>query len=423
MYTVRADDAYAQGTDNLSVSISGTTGGNYEAVATTGTVANTVVDDTDTTTVTLTGSASVTEGGTATYTVSLTAPAQTTAVTVNLTYSGTATDGSDFTGVATVTIPAGSSTANFNIATIDDFLAEGNESLIVTITSATGGNFESLVVGGAASVTTNIVDNNRSPVAVADTGTAVEAGTAAGSNATGNVLTNDTDVDAGDTKTVSAITGGTVGSALVGTYGTLTLNANGTYTYVVNNANATVNALRTAAQTVTETFTYTMADMAGATSSSTLVITVQGANDAPVASGAIAGTVTDTAATDTFTSLTGTFTATDVDAGDTKTWSVGGGTTLAGTYGTLTLNATTGVYTYVVNAAAVNALQAGSTPMDVFTATVTDAAGATSTQTLTVTVTGANDTPVAVMDAGTAVEAGTAAGSNATGNVLTNDTD
>ncbi|MDP3607248.1 MAG: VCBS domain-containing protein, partial [Polaromonas sp.] len=256
-----------------------------------------------------------------------------------------------------------------------------------------------------------------------DTGTAVEAGTAAGSNATGNVLTNDTDVDAGDTKTVSAITGGTVGSALVGTYGTLTLNANGTYTYVVNNANATVNALRTAAQTVTETFTYTMADMAGATSSSTLVITVQGANDAPVASGAIAGTVTDTAATDTFTSLTGTFTATDVDAGDTKTWSVGGGITLAGTYGTLTLNATTGVYTYVVNAAAVNALQAGSTPTDVFTATVTDAAGATSTQTLTVTVTGANDTPVAVMDAGTAVEAGTAAGSNATGNVLTNDTD
>ncbi|MDP3170410.1 MAG: VCBS domain-containing protein, partial [Polaromonas sp.] len=400
VYTVRADDAYAQGTDNLSVSISATSGGNYEAVATTGTVANTVVDDTDTTTVTLTGSASVTEGGTATYTVSLTAPAQTTAVTVNLTYSGTATDGSDFTGVATVTIPAGSSTANFNIATIDDFLAEGNESLIVTITSATGGNFESLVVGGAASVTTNIVDNNRSPVAVADTGTAVEAGTAAGSNATGNVLTNDTDVDAGDTKTVSAITGGTVGSALVGTYGTLTLNANGTYTYVVDNANATVNALRTAAQTVTETFTYTMADTAGATSSSTLVITVQGANDAPVASGAIAGTVTDTAAADTFTSLTGTFTATDVDAGDTKTWSVGGGTTLAGTYGTLTLNATTGVYTYVVNAAAVNALQAGSNPTDVFTATVTDAAGATSTQTLTVTVTGANDRPTGTASGG-----------------------
>ena len=42
---------------------------------------------------------------------------------------------------------------------------------------------------------------------------------------------------------------------------------------------------------------------------------------------------------------------------------------------------------------------------------------------LTVTVNGANDTPVAVVDAGTAVVAGTAAGSNATGNVLSNDTD
>jgi VCBS repeat-containing protein len=293
----------------------------------------------------------------------------------------------------------------------------------VTVASATGGNFENLIVGGSGSVTTTIVDNNHAPVAVADVGTAVEAGTAAGSNATGNVLTNDTDVDTGDTKTVSALTGGTVGTGLVGTYGTLTLNANGTYSYAVNNANATVNALRTAAQTVSETFTYTMADTAGATSSSTLVITIQGANDAPVASGAIGGTVTDTAAADTFTSLTGTFTATDVDAGDTKTWSVGGGTTLVGTYGTLTLNASTGAYTYVVNAAAVNALQGGSNPTDVFTATVTDTAGATSTQTLTVTVTGANDTPVAVLDTGTAVEAGTAAGSNATGNVLTNDTD
>ncbi|MDP3227988.1 MAG: VCBS domain-containing protein [Acidovorax sp.] len=233
------------------------------------------------------------------------------------------------------------------------------------------------------------------------------------------MLTNDTDVDAGDTKTVSAITGGTVGSALVGTYGTLTLNANGTYTYVVNNANATVQALRTAAQTVTETFTYTMADTAGATSSSTLVITIQGANDAPVASGAIAGTVTDTAAADTFTSLTGTFTATDVDAGDTKTWSVNGGTVRVGTYGTLTINASTGAYTYVVNAAAVNALPAGSNPTDVFTATVTDAAGATATQVLTVTVNGANDAPIGTTDSYTAVEGATVV----RGSVLGNDTD
>ncbi|WP_341915092.1 tandem-95 repeat protein [Polaromonas sp. YR568] len=249
---------------------------------------------------------------------------------------------------------------------------------------------------------------DNAPVAVADTGTAVEAGTAAGSNATGNVLTNDTDVDTGDTKTVSAITGGTVGSALVGTYGSVTLNADGTYTYVVNNANATVNALGVGG-TLTDTFTYTMRDAAGATSTANLVVTIQGANDAPVASGVITGTVTDTATADSFTSLTGSFTATDVDTGDTKTWSIGGGTVQVGSYGTLTLNATTGVYTYVVNAAAVDALPAGSNPTDVFTATVTDAAGAISMQTLTVNLTGANDTvtltaPTAISFTDTAVD-------------------
>ena len=97
-------------------------------------------------------------------------------------------------------------------------------------------------------------------MAVNDTGTAVEAGGlnngTPGSNPSGNVLTNDTDVDKrlGETKTVSAIrtgteagsgTAGSVGSALTGTYGTLTLNANGTYTYVVDNTNAAVQALRT----------------------------------------------------------------------------------------------------------------------------------------------------------------------------------
>ncbi|MDP1886303.1 MAG: tandem-95 repeat protein [Polaromonas sp.] len=350
----------------------------------------------------LTGSASVTEGGTVSYTVSLTSPAQNTAVTVNLTYSGTAVNGSDFTGVATVTIPVGSSSVNFNIATIDDFVAEGTENFTVSLGAISGGNFEAIAINGAASnVTTTLLNNNHGPVAVADTGTAVEAGTAAGSNATGNVLTNDTDVDSGDTKTVSAITGGTVGSAMVGTYGSITLNADGTYTYVVNNANGTVNALRTSANTLTDTFTYTMRDTAGATSTANLVITIQGANDAPVASGAIAGTVTDTAASDSFTSLTGSFSATDMDTGDSKTWSVGGGTVQVGTYGTLTLNASTGGYTYVVNAAAVNALPAGSTPTDVFTATVTDTAGASATQTLTVTVNGANDRPIGTVSGGT----------------------
>ena len=58
--------------------------------------------------------------------------------------------------------------------------------------------------------------------------------------------------------------GGTVGAAKAGTYGSLTLNADGSYSYVANNANALA-----AGQTATDTFTYTVRDAAGATSTAT----------------------------------------------------------------------------------------------------------------------------------------------------------
>ena len=53
-----------------------------------------------------------------------------------------------------------------------------------------------------------------------------ETGVVAGDpSAAGNVLTNDTDVDTGDTRTVTAVNGSApnVGAPLVGIYGTLTL--------------------------------------------------------------------------------------------------------------------------------------------------------------------------------------------------------
>jgi len=91
------------------------------------------------------------------------------------------------------------------------------------------------------------------------------------------VLTNDADVDSGDSKTVT-----TTGS-FIGAHGTLTLDVNGSYSYAVNNADAAVDALRTVGDTLTDTFGYTMKDAAGATSTANLVITIHGANDAPVA--------------------------------------------------------------------------------------------------------------------------------------------
>ncbi|MDA9544738.1 hypothetical protein ACM43_09230, partial [Bradyrhizobium sp. CCBAU 45321] len=154
------------------------------------------------------------------------------------------------------------------------------------------------------------------------TGDATEKGgvsnSVGGTAATGNVLTNDTDPDAGDTKTVTAVsfgsTGGTLGSALSGAHGSLVLNASGGFTYTVNETDAAVQALRQSTDTLSDIFNYTMRDTAGATSSTTLTVTIHGANDAPVLA---AQTGNQTATVGTSFSLTlpaGTFT--DVDSGD-----------------------------------------------------------------------------------------------------------
>jgi VCBS repeat-containing protein len=254
-------------------------------------------------------------------------------------------------------------------------------------------------------LTLNVTAVNDAPLGVADVATAVEAGGvangSAGTNPSGNVLANDTDVDVDDTRTVSAITGGTVGGSTAGAYGTLVLNADGSYTYTVNNSLAAVQALRTAGNTLTDSFTYTVRDAAGLTSSTTLTVTIQGANDAPVAV-ANTGNVAENA-TLAATAATGVLANDiDVDAGDTKTVSAVSfgatagtvGSALAGTYGTLTLNAD-GSYSYSANRPAADALAPDQTANEVFSYTVRDTAGATSTTTITFTITGTNDAPVA----------------------------
>ncbi|MBP0116216.1 beta strand repeat-containing protein, partial [Bradyrhizobium vignae] len=147
-------------------------------------------------------------------------------------------------------------------------------------------------------VTVTITGTNDAPIAVNDTSASPGAtaatekgGTANGSggiNGSGNVLTNDTDVDSGSL-TVSAIrtggiegagTAGTLGVGLVGAHGTLALNANGSYTYVVNENDATVQALNVG-QSTTDTFNYTVTD-GSLTDTAVLTVTISGANDAPV---------------------------------------------------------------------------------------------------------------------------------------------
>ena len=151
---VRGDDAYQQGNQVLSVTIDSTRGGNYEAVTTTGTVSYTVVDDSDTTTVTLssaTAGQDVVEGGSIVYSASVNNPVTGSPLTVTLS-----------NGVV-ITIPVGSSSANSDPVPVrgDDIYQQGEESLSVTIDKTSGGNYENVVSTGT--ITNTVVDDQDAP--------------------------------------------------------------------------------------------------------------------------------------------------------------------------------------------------------------------------------------------------------------------
>jgi VCBS repeat-containing protein len=146
-------------------------------------------------------------------------------------------------------------------------------------------------------ITINVTPVNDAPVAVVDTTNVVESGNTLGvlqnnavdnfvgtPSATGNVLANDTDVDVGDTKTLTLVNGVSItvtDTVVAGTYGNLTIKADGTFTYNIDNTKAVTQAL-TQGQVVHDVFNYTMKDTAGLTSSSNLDVAVTGTNDRPI---------------------------------------------------------------------------------------------------------------------------------------------
>nr|WP_314443622.1 Ig-like domain-containing protein [uncultured Sphingomonas sp.] len=233
-------------------------------------------------------------------------------------------------------------------------------------------------------------DENRPPVATADTAAVNE-----GASLNGSVATNDSDPD-GDPLTFALS-----GTAPAG----LTFNPNGTYVFDANNA--AYNGLAAGATQVL-TIPYTVSDGRGGSATSTLTITITGTNDAPTV-------VADTAAVNEDASITGNLRTndSDPDTGATLTYTVVG-TPPAG----LTLNAD-GTYTFDASNAAYQDLAVGETRVVTVNVAVSDGTAPAVNTTLTITVTGTNDAPVATADVDTAVEGGDVV----TGSVATNDTD
>ena len=232
---------------------------------------------------------------------------------------------------------------------------------------------------------------NHAPVAMADIASVKEDVTPV---ASGNLLANDTDADAGDSHSVSAVAGGADNGTtitVVGTYGTLVVTkATGAYTYTLNNSSASVQALAAGQQT-TEQFNYTNSDNHGGTGSSTLTVTITGSNDPATitVSGSQdisvteAGGVANAAAGDPGAS--GQLAVHDADNGQDH---FAAPASLAGTYGNFTFNAVSGAWTYTLDPAKSDLLTAGQQVTDTLTVTSVDGSA---THDIVVNITGTND--------------------------------
>ncbi|WAB91163.1 retention module-containing protein [Pseudomonas citronellolis] len=132
-------------------------------------------------------------------------------------------------------------------------------------------------------------------------------------------------------------------------------------------------------------------DDQGATSGSTLTITVTGTNDVPVAQAA-------SAAVDEDQVSTGQLVATDTDDGAVLTFSIDGNAPAG-----FTLK-TDGSWTFDGKDSAYQHLADGETQVISIPVIVTDDQGATNTSTLTITLTGTNDAPIAQAGSATTEE-------------------
>ncbi|GLK91047.1 VCBS domain-containing protein [Pseudomonas turukhanskensis] len=175
--------------------------------------------------------------------------------------------------------------------------------------------------------------------------------------------------------------------ALVGAYGTLTIDAAGTWHYRADNEQPAIQRLAEGGSAV-DYFTVTSADG----TAQQISVTLHGVNDAPVISqvSVVAGGVQEDAPR---TSVIGQLLASDVDTGAHLTWSLTAGD---GTYGSLALDAATGVWTYMLDnsRAATQGLLGGQQAHETFLVTVSDGLGGTAQQQVNVVVTGSNDLPV-----------------------------
>ncbi|MBO2596995.1 retention module-containing protein [Shewanella algae] len=291
-----------------------------------------------------------------------------------------------------------------------DGLLEGEirtETFSVTVTDEFGASAEQLV-------TITIIGTNDAPILSADS-----SGSLTEDLDVINGMLNDsgslsfTDVDIGDSHVVSSSYNGDVswsGGALdQATQDALAAGFsadNSGWSYDI--ANSLVQFLAVG-ETITLSFTLTVADAFGASDSQLVTLTINGTNDGPVinppgegdADGTVreAGQFDDSSVDPGTPGVSGQLSASDVDNGADLTWSGSANSPL----GSFSVDAATGAWNYQLDNAAVDGLLEGEIRTETFTVTVTDEYGASAEQLVTITIIGTNDAPILSADASGAV--------------------
>ncbi|WP_213942332.1 immunoglobulin-like domain-containing protein, partial [Pseudomonas sp. dw_612] len=175
-----ADDVYKDA-GKVEVTVKDAAGGNFENLVTDPAPAVTDVTDTiDTSTVNLTATSTVAEGGTVVYTASVSAPVTGSPVVVTLSNG------------QTITIPVGASSGSVNFVAPNDALAGGG-ALSVKIDDAKGGNYEKLDVDGKPAETSVTDTPDTTNLSLSATDSVAEGGsivyTATLTNAAGTPVT------------------------------------------------------------------------------------------------------------------------------------------------------------------------------------------------------------------------------------------
>ncbi|GGX90302.1 hypothetical protein GCM10007160_17190 [Litchfieldella qijiaojingensis] len=255
----REDDAYRQGNETESFGIGSVSGGGFDQVTLGEDVDATVVDDSDTTTITLTAPEQVTEGEAITVTATVDNAPETDLII-------------ELSNGETITIAAGVTSGNVTFESPD--VPDGGGTLELSIADTTGGNYENLDENSTVEVK---LTGDSIPVFTLEPGASEvdEAGLPGGSDAGSDSHTSSGSftIDTGnDTLTSLTINGQNVtgGGTVQGVYGTLvvTLNEDGSYgwSYTLDGA--------TEGDEVQESFELVATDSDGSTSDGSLTIDI-----------------------------------------------------------------------------------------------------------------------------------------------------